>query len=57
MTAAVPPIPKLRALACHASQFGDFSGIDGRVRERARALGQGKGYAYAEAFDCIVMPR
>jgi LmbE family N-acetylglucosaminyl deacetylase len=48
---------KLKALACHASQFADFRGVEGRVRERAKALGQGKGYAYAEAFDCILMPR
>jgi len=26
------------------------------VRDRARQLGQAKGYAYAEAFDRIVIP-
>lgn len=49
---------KIRALACHASQFlgGDFAGVETRVRERSRELGRTKGYAYAEAFDRIVVP-
>jgi LmbE family N-acetylglucosaminyl deacetylase len=49
---------KIRALACHASQFagGDFAGVEARVRERSRELGRTKGYAYAEAFDRIVVP-
>src|SRR6058998_4358330 len=47
---------KLRALACHASQFKDFAAVEARVRDRARQLGQAKGYAYAEAFDRIVIP-
>src|SRR6266850_4718256 len=34
---------KIKALACHASQFGDFVGLEARVRERAAALGQSKG--------------
>jgi LmbE family N-acetylglucosaminyl deacetylase len=46
---------KIKALACHASQFGDFAGLEVRVRERAAALGKTKGYAYAEAFDHVVM--
>jgi len=48
---------KMKALACHASQFGDFAGLEARVRERAAALGKPKGYAYAEAFDRIEMLR
>ncbi len=48
---------KLRALACHASQLGNFPSVEKRVRERAAQLGKPKGYAYAEAFDRIVMPR
>jgi len=47
---------KLRALACHASQFGDFSKVEARVRERSAELGRPKGYAYAEAFDHILLP-
>ena len=47
---------KLRALACHASQFGDFSEVEARVRERSGELGKAKGYAYAEAFDHILLP-
>ncbi len=48
---------KLKALACHASQFGDFAALEARVRERGAALGQAHGYAYAEAFDRIEMLR
>ena len=48
---------KLKALACHASQIGDFPSVEKRVRERSAELGRAKGYAYAEAFDRIVMPR
>jgi len=48
---------KLKALACHASQLGNFPSVEKRVRERSAQLGKPKGYAYAEAFDRIVMPR
>lgn len=48
---------KLKALACHQSQLADFPNVEARVRERAAALGKPHGYAYAEAFDRIVMPR
>jgi LmbE family N-acetylglucosaminyl deacetylase len=48
---------KLKALACHRSQFGDFSRMEKRVRERAAELGKAKGYAYAETFKRIVIPR
>ncbi|MGH7335384.1 MAG: PIG-L deacetylase family protein [Candidatus Rokuibacteriota bacterium] len=47
---------KLKAITCHASQVGDFKAVEGRMRARAAALGQVKGYAYAEGFDDIVLP-
>jgi len=47
---------KLKALACHVSQMGDFSRVEARVRERAAQLGKPKGYSYAEAFRRIVIP-
>jgi LmbE family N-acetylglucosaminyl deacetylase len=47
---------KLRALACHASQFADFKAVETRVRQRSGEIGQSKGYAHAEGFDHIVMP-
>ncbi|HEY3064300.1 MAG TPA: PIG-L deacetylase family protein [Methylomirabilota bacterium] len=48
---------KLKALACHASQFANFAAVEARVRERAALLGKGKGHAYAETFDRIVLDR
>lgn len=48
---------KLKALACHASQMGDFSVVEARVRHRAAELGRGRGLAYAETFNRIVIPR
>lgn len=48
---------KLKALACHTSQMGDFAWVESRVRERAAQLGKPKGYAYAEAFNRILIPR
>ena len=39
---------KLKALACHASQFKDFAAVEKRVRERGAELGKPHGYAYAE---------
>jgi LmbE family N-acetylglucosaminyl deacetylase len=48
---------KLKALACHASQVPDFASVEARVRQRSAEIGAPKGYAYAEAFDRIVMPR
>jgi LmbE family N-acetylglucosaminyl deacetylase len=38
---------KIKALACHASQFRDFAAVEKRVRERGAELGRAKGYAYA----------
>jgi LmbE family N-acetylglucosaminyl deacetylase len=48
---------KLKALACHASQMGDFAAVEARVRERAAEAGKAKGFAYAETFNRIVIPR
>jgi LmbE family N-acetylglucosaminyl deacetylase len=48
---------KLKALTCHVSQVGNFKGVDERVRQRSAELGAPKGYAYAETFDRVVMPR
>jgi LmbE family N-acetylglucosaminyl deacetylase len=48
---------KLKAIACHVSQVGDFTGAEARVRQRSAELGKDKGYAYAESFDRILMPR
>jgi LmbE family N-acetylglucosaminyl deacetylase len=48
---------KLLALACHRSQLSDFAAIEAYVRDRCAAVGKPYGYAYAEAFDRIVMPR
>jgi LmbE family N-acetylglucosaminyl deacetylase len=48
---------KLKALACHQSQVGDFAGVETRVRERSAELGKPHGYPYAETFGRIVLPR
>ena len=48
---------KLKALACHVSQVGNFEGVEARVRERSAEIGRAKGFAYAESFDRIEMPR
>ena len=47
---------KIKALACHASQFKDFSTVEARVCQRARELGAPHGHGYAEAFDRIQIP-
>ena len=47
---------KLEAIRCHASQVGDFTAVEARMRNRAAALGKEKGYACAEGFDHIVVP-
>jgi LmbE family N-acetylglucosaminyl deacetylase len=46
---------KIKALACHASQFADFAAVEARVRQRGKELGASHGYAFAEAFDRIVI--
>ena len=48
---------KLQAVACHQSQFPDFGPMEARLRQRCAALGALHGYAYAETFDRIVIPR
>ncbi|MFI5329190.1 MAG: PIG-L deacetylase family protein, partial [Candidatus Rokuibacteriota bacterium] len=48
---------KIKALACHASQFKDFAGVEKRVRERGAELGKPRGYAFAETFDLIALDR
>jgi len=48
---------KMNALACHASQFKDFAAVEKRVRERGAELGQPRGFAFAEAFEPIVIER
>ncbi len=48
---------KIKALACHASQFKDFVAVEHRVRERAAFFGKPKGYAHAETFDVITLDR
>ena len=48
---------KLKALACHGSQMGDFASVEARVRERSAQLGKARGFAYAETFNRIVLPR
>ncbi len=48
---------KLKAIACHASQFPDFPAMEARVRARCAALGKPHGYAYAETFDRILLSR
>jgi LmbE family N-acetylglucosaminyl deacetylase len=47
---------KIKALACHASQFVDFAAVEARVRQRNRELGAAQGHAYAETFDRITIP-
>jgi LmbE family N-acetylglucosaminyl deacetylase len=47
---------KLKAIACHTSQVGDFEPVEARVRARSSALGKMKDYAYAEGFDDVVLP-
>jgi LmbE family N-acetylglucosaminyl deacetylase len=47
---------KLKAIACHASQLGDFSVVEARMRARAASLGKVKGYTYAEGFDRVMVP-
>lgn len=41
---------KLKALACHKSQYKDFRKIEEWVRKRGRMLGKSKGFKIAENF-------
>ena len=47
---------KLEAIRCHASQIGDFTAFEARMRNRAETIGKAKGYVSAEGFDHIVVP-
>lgn len=46
---------KLKAIACHQSQFPDFRAVEARLRQRCATLGALYGHAYAETFDRIVI--
>jgi LmbE family N-acetylglucosaminyl deacetylase len=48
---------KLKAFGCHKSQFPDFTAVAVRVRDRCARLGKPYGYAYAETFDRVLIPR
>ena len=48
---------KLKALTCHQSQVGEWRAVETRVRERAQAIGKVKGYAFAESFCRVMLPR
>jgi len=48
---------KLKAIACHESQFPDFPAMEARVRARCAALGKPHGHTYAETFDRILLSR
>jgi len=48
---------KIKALLCHVSQIKDVAGMEKRVRERNAELGKGKGFAFAETFDRVVIDR
>lgn len=47
---------KLKALACHKSQLGDFpADIEERLKEWAREMAKGEGFDLAEAFHRVDM--
>src|SRR5262249_53524691 len=48
---------KLLAIRRHASQIGDGSALETRLRQRFAGLGALKGYDYAEGFDQVVLAR
>ena len=47
---------KLAVITCHASQVGDVTAVEGRLRRASPPSGTGKGNAYAEGFDHVVLP-
>lgn len=47
---------KLKALACHQSQYDDFLKIEKRMKSRARFVGKKKGFRFAENFTRIKLP-
>jgi LmbE family N-acetylglucosaminyl deacetylase len=48
---------KIAALACHASQFHDFSETAKWLRRRAEELGERTGYRAAEGFRRVMLAR
>jgi LmbE family N-acetylglucosaminyl deacetylase len=48
---------KIDALKAHASQVGDFEGLEERLRERSQELAQGHDFKLAEAFKVVQMRR
>lgn len=44
---------KIRAIACHKSQFENFADIEKRIRERAKMVGKKSGFSAAEAFNRV----
>ena len=47
---------KIKALSMHVSQFADFKQVKKRVLERARILGEKKGFKFAENFVRLKLP-
>lgn len=47
---------KLAALRWHESQISDMAGLEERLRNNAREIGEPQGFAYAEAFKRL-LPR
>ncbi len=47
---------KIRALACHKSQFNDFPGVKKRITKRAIEFAKEEEFAFAENFIRLIMP-
>lgn len=47
---------KIKALACHKSQFDDFKKVEKMIRERSRMQGKEKDYKFAESFIRLKLP-
>ncbi|MBF8250228.1 MAG: N-acetylglucosaminyl deacetylase, LmbE family [Candidatus Levybacteria bacterium] len=47
---------KIKALSMHSSQFANFSMVEKMVRERAKMLGEKKGFKFAENFVRLNLP-
>lgn len=48
---------KLAALQCHVSQIPDKKALESMIRDRAAAAGQSAGFAYAEGFVRLELPK
>jgi len=48
---------KIHALKAHASQVGDFEGLEERLRDRARELAENEEFELGEAFKVVQMRR